>query len=110
MTVYADAAGTQADGELKLNNVTGYGILLVKGNLELAGNTDWNGIIIVTGILKSSGGGSNSKNILGQVYAGSSALGDTAISGSITVGYHSCNVKKALSGQPLKMVSWKQSY
>jgi Tfp pilus assembly protein PilX len=110
VTVYADAAGTQADGELKLNNVTGYGILLVKGNLELAGNTNWNGIIIVTGILKSSGGGSNSKNLLGQVYSGSSALGDTAISGSITVGYHSCNVKKALSGQPLKMVSWKQSY
>ena len=110
VTVYADAAGTQADGELKLNNVTGYGILLVKGNLELAGNTDWNGIIIVTGIIKSSGGGSNAKNILGQVYSGSSALGDTAISGSIVVGYHSCNVKKALSSQPLKVVNWKQSY
>jgi hypothetical protein len=110
VTVYADAVGTQADGELKLNNVNGYGILLVKGNLELAGNTNWNGIIIVTGILKSSGGGSNAKNIQGQIYSGSSALGDTAISGSITVGYDSCNVKKALSSQPLKVVNWKQSY
>ena len=110
VTVYADAAGTQADGELKLNNATGYGILLVKGNLELAGNLNWNGIIIVTGIIKSSGGGSNAKNILGQIYSGSSALGDTAISGSIVVGYHSCNVKKAMSGQPLKVVNWKQSY
>jgi Tfp pilus assembly protein PilX len=110
VTVYADAAGTQADGELKLNNVNGYGILLVKGNLELAGDTNWNGIIIVTGILKSSGGGSNAKNIEGQIYAGSSALGDTAISGSITIGYNSCNVKKALSSQPLKVVNWKQDY
>jgi Tfp pilus assembly protein PilX len=110
VTVYADAAGTQADGELKLNNVTGHGILLVKGDLELAGNLDWNGIIIVTGILKSSGGGSNVKNIQGQVYAGSSALGDTAISGSIHVGYNSCDVKKALSSQPLKVVNWKQNY
>ena len=110
VTVYADAVGTQADGELKLNNVNGYGILLVKGNLELAGNTNWNGIIIVTGILKSSGGGSNAKNIQGQIYSGSSALGDTAISGSIVVGYDSCNVKKALSSQPLKVVNWKQSY
>ena len=110
VTVYADAIGTQADGELKLNNVNGYGILLVKGNLELAGNTNWNGIIIVTGILKSSGGGSNAKNIQGQIYSGSSALGDTAISGSIVVGYDSCNVKKALSSQPLKVVNWKQSY
>ena len=30
VTVYADAVGTQADGELRLNNVTGYGILIVK--------------------------------------------------------------------------------
>lgn len=110
VTVYADAIGTQADGELKLNNVTGYGVLLVRGNLELAGNIDWHGIIIVTGILKSSGGGSNAKNIQGQIYAGSSALGDTAISGSINIGYNSCDVKKSLSSQPLKVVNWKQNY
>lgn len=110
VTVYADAIGTQADGELRLNNVTGYGILLVKGDLALAGNINWNGIIIATGALTSSGGGSNAKNILGQVYAGSSALGDTAISGSVHIGYQSCNVKKALSSQPLKVVSWKQNY
>ena len=110
VTVYADAVGTQADGELRLNNVNGYGILLVKGNLQLAGNTNWNGIIIVTGVITSSGGGSNAKNIQGQIYSGSSALGDTTISGSVVIGYNSCNVKKALSSQPLKVVSWKQSY
>ena len=110
VTVYADAAGTQADQELRLNNVTGYGILIVKGNLQLAGNIAWHGIIIVTGIVTSSGGGSDAKNIQGQMYAGSSALGDTAISGSITVGYNSCDVKKSLSSQPMKVVNWKQSY
>jgi Tfp pilus assembly protein PilX len=110
VTVYADAIGTQADHELRLNNVTGYGILVVKGDLQLAGNIDWHGIIIVTGIVTSSGGGSDAKNIQGQIYSGSSALGDTAISGSITVGYNSCDVKKSLSSQPLKVVNWKQSY
>ena len=40
VTVYSDAT-QQADGELRLNNVTGYGILVVKGNLQLAGNIDW---------------------------------------------------------------------
>jgi hypothetical protein len=109
VTVYADAAGTQADHELRLNNVTGYGILIVKGDLQMAGNVNWHGIIIVTGIMSSSGGGSNSKNIQGQVYAGSSSLGDTAISGNIDIGYNSCEVKKSLSGQPLKVVNWKQS-
>jgi hypothetical protein len=110
VTVYADAIGTQADHELRLNNVTGYGILIVKGDLQMAGNLNWNGIIIVTGILKSSGGGSNGKNIQGQVYSGTSALGDTAISGNIDIAYNSCEVKKSLSSQPLKLVNWKQSY
>jgi Tfp pilus assembly protein PilX len=110
VTVYADAAGTQADGELKLTNATGYGVLLVEGDLELAGNLEWNGLIIVTGKIKTTGGGSNSKNILGQIYSGKSDVGDSAISGSVTVGYHSCNVKNALASQPLKLVNWKQSY
>jgi hypothetical protein len=107
--VYSDAT-QQADGELRLNNVTGYGILLVKGNLQLAGNIDWHGIIIATGVVTASGGGSNSKNIQGQVYSGSSQLGDTTVSGSVTIGYNSCDVKKALSSQPLKLVNWKQTY
>jgi Tfp pilus assembly protein PilX len=109
VTVYSDAT-QQDDGELRLNNVTGYGILLVKGNLQLAGNIDWHGIIIATGVVTASGGGSNSKNIQGQVYSGASSLGDTTVSGSVTIGYNSCEVKKSLSSQPLKVVNWKQSY
>ena len=109
VTVYSDAM-QQGDGELRLNNVTGYGILVVKGNLQLAGNIDWTGIILVTGVITSSGGGSNTKNITGQVYAGSSALGDSTISGSVTIGYDSCKVKQALAGQAFKVSSWKQSY
>jgi Tfp pilus assembly protein PilX len=107
--VYSDATA-QADGELRLNNVTGHGILVVKGNLQLAGNINWTGIILVTGVITSSGGGLNSKNIMGQVYAGSSALGDSTISGSVTIGYDSCKVKQALASQAMKVSSWKQSY
>jgi hypothetical protein len=61
VTVYSDA--TQGDGQLRVNNVTGYGILIVKGNLQLAGNINWHGIIIVTGVVTASGGGSNAENI-----------------------------------------------
>jgi Tfp pilus assembly protein PilX len=109
VTVYSDAT-LQADGELRLNNVTGYGILLVKGDLQMAGNFNWNGLIFVTGVITTSGGGSNAKNIQGLIFAGASALGDTVINGSVTVGYDSCKVKQALAGQPLKVVNWKQSY
>jgi Tfp pilus assembly protein PilX len=110
VTVYADAIATQADGEIKLNNVTGYGILLIKGDLELAGNITWNGLIIVTGKIKTTGGGKDAKNIYGQIYAGQNDIGDSAVSGSVTVSFHSCNVTNALASQPLKVVNWKQSF
>jgi hypothetical protein len=109
VTVYSDAT-LQNDGELMLNNATGYGILLVKGNLKLAGNINWHGIIIATGVVTTSGGGSDSKNIQGQIFSGASALGDTQVNGGVTIGYNSCEVKKASSSQPLKVVNWKQSY
>jgi hypothetical protein len=82
----------------------------VKGNLQLGGNINWTGIILVTGIITSSGGGSNSKNIMGQIYTGSSVLADSAVTGSVTVGYDGCKAKEAIEGQPFKVLSWKQSY
>ena len=109
VTVYSDAT-QQGDGELRLNNVTGHGILAVKGDLQLSGNINWTGIILVTGVITSSGGGSNSKNIMGQIYTGSSLLGDSAVTGSVTVGYDGCKAKEAIEGQPFKVLSWKQNY
>jgi Tfp pilus assembly protein PilX len=109
VTVYSDAT-QQGDGELRLNNVTGYGILAVKGNLQLSGNINWTGIILVTGIIRSTGGGSNSKNIVGQIYSGSSLVADSVVSGGVTVGYDSCKVQEAIKGQPFKVRNWKQSY
>jgi hypothetical protein len=36
------------DGELKVNGtVVGYGILVVDGDLEIVGNLDWNGIVLI---------------------------------------------------------------
>jgi Tfp pilus assembly protein PilX len=110
VTVYADAQATQADHELRLNNVTGYGILLVKGDLQTAGNFNWNGLIIVTGNVSSTGGAGSVKNIQGQILMGGSSLGDTTISGSVAIGYDSCKVRQALSAKPLKIVNWKHYY
>jgi Tfp pilus assembly protein PilX len=110
VTVYADAIATQADDQLRLNNITGYGVLLVRGDLQLAGNITWNGVIIVTGNIVTTGGGQDSKNIQGQIYAGQNNLGDSNVSGTVTVGYNSCNVKNAMASHPLKVVNWKQSF
>src|SRR5499426_394629 len=94
---------------LKLQNVTGYGILLVKGDLELGGGFQWNGVIIVTGSVTLNGGGGNAINIYGQIFSGTSTLTDVTINGGNTIGYDSCKVKKAMAGSPLKVLNWKQN-
>src|SRR5215468_11280028 len=86
---------------LKLQNITGYGILLVKGDLELGGGFQWNGVIIVTGSVTLNGGGGNAINIYGQIFSGTSTLTDVTINGGNTIGYDSCKVKKAMAGSPL---------
>ncbi len=95
---------------LKLQNVTGYGVLLVKGDLELGGGFQWNGIILVTGSVTLDGGGGNPINIYGQIFSGTSTLTDVTVNGSNTIGYDSCKVKQAMAGSPLKVVNWKQNY
>jgi hypothetical protein len=69
--------------------------LTVKGDLQLAGNINWHGIIIATGIITSSGGGSDVRNIQDQILFWGTPPLATAISGSITVEYNSCDVKKS---------------
>jgi hypothetical protein len=47
------------NGDLSLDAVTGYGILLVTGTLSFSGNFSWNGLIMVvgTGAIIENGGG-----------------------------------------------------
>jgi hypothetical protein len=81
----------------------------VKRDLQPSGNRNWTGIILLTGITASRAG-LNSKNILGQIYSGSSLLGDSVVMGSVTVGYDGCKLKHAIDGRPFRVRSWKQSY
>jgi Tfp pilus assembly protein PilX len=96
---------------LTLSNITGYGILLVEGDLSLGGGFNWNGVIIATGsITLNGGGGPNAINIAGQVFSGTSTVTDITVNGSNVINYDSCKVKKAWAGAPLTVVNWKQSY
>lgn len=110
VTVYSDTENPPNTQGLKLQNVTGYGILLVKGDLVLGGGFNWNGIIYATGSVTLNGGGGEGINVHGQIYAGTSTVTDITINGSNTLGYDSCAVKKALATQAFKVVSWKQDY
>ena len=108
-TVYSDTDNPPNNQGLKLQNVTGYGILLVKGDLTLGGGFQWNGIILATGSVTLNGGGGGI-NIQGLVFTGTSTLTDVTINGGNVIGYDSCKVKKSFAASPLKVVNWKQSY
>lgn len=109
VTVYSDTDNPPNNQGLKLQNVTGYGILLVQGDLELGGGFQWNGIILTTGSVTLNGGGSGI-NIQGLIFTGTSTLTDITINGGNVIGYDSCKVKNALSGTGVRMVNWKQVY
>jgi Tfp pilus assembly protein PilX len=110
VTVYSDTENPPNTQGLKLQNVTGYGILLVKGDLVLGGGFNWNGIIYATGSVTLNGGGGEGINVHGQIYAGTSTVTDITINGGNTLGYDSCAVKKALATQAFKVVSWRHDY
>jgi Tfp pilus assembly protein PilX len=110
VTAYSDTENPPNTQGLKLQNVTGYGILLIKGDLVLGGGFNWNGIIYATGSVTLNGGGGEGINVHGQIYAGTSTVTDVTINGSNTLGFDSCAVKKALATQAFKVVSWKHDY
>ena len=107
-TVYSNTSNPANVNGLKLNNVTGYGILLIDGDLELGGGFTWFGPILVTGSVTLNGGGSGI-NVHGQILSGTSTLTDVTINGGNVIQYNSCELKKAFATQPLTVLNWKQN-
>ncbi len=110
-SVYSNTSSPNNVNGLTLNGVTGYGILIVEGDLILGGGFTWNGIILATGsVTLNGGGGPNAINIQGQLLSGTSTITDVTVNGSNTITYNSCYVKKATAQAPLNVLSWKQNY
>jgi len=90
--VYSNTDNPENVGGLKMQNVTGYGILLVEGDLVLGGGFDWNGLVVCTGVLTFNGGGSG-VNISGALLAKQTIT----MNGGVDIRYNSCAIKKAMS-------------
>jgi hypothetical protein len=104
---YSDTSNPFNVGGLKLQNVTGYGLLLVDGDLTIGGNVDWYGVILVTGIVTMNGGGGiNDINIRGAVLAEQTV----PVNGNIDIAYDTCSINNSLYGQTRKVISWRQVY
>jgi hypothetical protein len=88
------------------------GILLVEGNLDISGDFDFRGLIVVKGAVRISGGRTR---ITGGLMA-ANATGDSRnrLAGATTIQYSSCALAEALGGvafaEPLGQRSWVQLY
>lgn len=101
VTVYSETSGNV--GGLRMSNIDGYGNLIVEGDLVLAGGFTWTGLVVVTGTLTFSGGGTG-VNISGAVM--SEDVVD--LNGSLEIYYDSCAVGEALSSLGYKVINWQQ--
>jgi len=85
---------------------SGCGILLVEGDLEVNGGFAWNGIIIVTGSAKYTGGGNESKQITGGLLSGGTVDADV-VGGNTHIVYCSSTVENQTNSAPLRSLSWR---
>jgi hypothetical protein len=96
-------------GTLKLQGGVGQGILLVAGDLWLAGGFEYTGLIIVLGEIKTTG---NGNKVTGAILSNNFYGEESSIGGTPTVQYSSCAVQAALtntsSGYPLDLRPWAQ--
>jgi hypothetical protein len=108
---------TVIQGDAKLTNAGGTGILVVTGQLELSGNLDWDGLILVIGKgqLVLSGGGN--KTINGGVYVANTVdpsgnLGAVSVDmnggGTSALNYDSCKIANATAQQSFRVITYRE--
>jgi Tfp pilus assembly protein PilX len=103
VTIYSDTANPVNTGGLMFQNGTGYGLLLVQGDLEMGGGFVWNGLILVTGNVTFNGGGGGA-NIRGAVLGNSFQ----SVNGGVDIAYDSCKIKNSFRHMPLQVLSWRE--
>jgi len=122
VTVVIDSPNNGATGNLSLSgNVTGYGILVVRGTYSPAGTVGWNGIVLVIGQgdISGSGGGNNSYN--GAVFVANTRdssgkilnnLGtpifDWSGGGGNGIAYNPCTINNATQNQSYQVLSFRE--
>jgi PilX N-terminal len=122
VTVVIDSPNNGATANLSLSgNVTGYGILVVRGTYSPAGTVGWNGIVLVIGQgdIQGSGGGNNSYN--GAVFVANTRdssgnilnnLGTPIFNwsggGGNGIAYNPCTINNATQNQSYQVLSFRE--
>lgn len=101
VTVYSETSGNV--GGLKMSNITGYGNLIIEGDLVMGGGFIWTGLVVVTGTVSFNGGGTG-VNIAGAVMAENTM----SVNGGLEIYYDSCAIDNAISVLGYKTINWRQ--
>ena len=92
-----------SSGTLHISRVTGYGILLVKGNVQIAAPFQWQGLIIVSGQVVFAGGlGTSILN--GALYADRVQV----LHDDVSIMLDTCPIAATLRRLPVKTLNWRQ--
>ena len=92
-----------SSGTLIVSQVTGYGILLVKGNVQIAAPFQWEGLVVVSGQVTFSGGlGSSILN--GALYANRIQV----LHDDVTITLNTCPIAATLRTLPVQALTWRQ--
>jgi hypothetical protein len=105
--IYASGSQLQLTGGGR-----GQGLLLIEGDLVIAGGFEFTGLIVAKGGIKVTG---NGNKITGALLAQDVVIDDqNSISGNSTLQFSSCALDKAINGsafaEPLAYRSWVQLY
>lgn len=99
---------SQGDLQISSNSSHGYGILLVNGDLTFHGGFSFRGLIICSGTINFTGGGSDDVNIHGAIIAGDSVTDTTSdVGGSINIHYNACDIQNVYDNLPLMIITFK---
>jgi hypothetical protein len=100
---------TYVPGNVQLTaGAIGNGILIVDGDLDIHGGLQFYGLIIVRGIVKFTGGGSNGTNIFGSVLAGKESLVDNVLGGSANIQYDKCSLLQDWDANPPRVITARE--
>jgi hypothetical protein len=92
-----------SSGTLTVSQVTGYGILSVKGNVQIAAPFHWEGLILASGQVTFIGGlGSSILN--GSLYANRVQM----LNNNVSITLDTCPIAATLRTLPLQVLTWRQ--
>jgi hypothetical protein len=101
--LYAEPLAGGFPSVLAVQNINGFGVLLVKGNVKISAPFHWEGLVIVSGQATFDGGLGISV-IHGALFADQVQI----LSGDVTITLDSCPIASSLRTLPVALLSWQQ--